>query len=416
MLKLRPVHDGPIGDGVGPVLVVGAGPVGLSAALALHGRGVCVRIIEAECADRVRPGSRAVFVHNEPLAALDSFHPGIAGSILEHGMLWHRRRYTYRGRVIYLRDYKPRPGRPPRYGTSQSQRVTEGVLMAAVVAAGIPIEWDTEVTSVEATPTGVTLTARGGRRLAAPYVVAADGARSTVRKSLGIAMEGRSSETPFIVADVGNLPDHPLPLELTFHYEHPALAGRNLLLLPMKDAWRVDLQCLQGDDAEHLASPAGVCEWLPKVLPAAYAHAIQWVSTYRFHQLVAASMVDPSCRVLLIGEAAHLFAPWGGRGLNSGILDASSAAIAIANALAASSASAARQAIGWFAEDRREAALFNRKCAAYGLELLAPETFGAKVRRRIAGLMAPYWSPAAMWLSTGPNGGDGRGRPGKSTF
>jgi 3-(3-hydroxy-phenyl)propionate hydroxylase len=396
-------------------IVVGAGPVGLSAALALRSRGLDVLVIEAEPADRARPGSRAIFVHHEPLALLDGFHPGIADRILERGMLWHRRRYTYRGKLIYQRDYTPRPGKPARYGTSQSQRVTEQVLMDAVKAAGVRFEWGAPVVTVNSTAGEVTLTVADGRQFAAPYVIAADGARSAVRKSLGIAMEGSSSDTPFIVADLANLPDQPLPAELAFHYEHPALGGRNLLLLPMQDAWRIDLQCLPGDDAEHL-SGAGLRDWLPKVLPAAYADVVQWVSTYRFHQLVASTMVDEHRRVLLVGEAAHLFAPWGGRGLNSGIVDAASAADAIAGASAAQSPAEARRLIDGFAEDRHDAALFNRGSAAFGLELLAPTTVRAKLRRRVAGLIAPFWTPAGVWLSTGPNGGDGRGRPGKSTF
>jgi 3-(3-hydroxy-phenyl)propionate hydroxylase len=398
------------------VLVVGAGPVGLSAALALRSLGLDVLVLESEPPDRTRPGSRAIFVHHEPLAVLDSFYPGIARRILDAGILWTRRRYTYRGRQIYLREYTHPPQASLTYGTSQSQRETERILMEAAVSVGVRFQWGTPVVSVEASPDGIAVNTASGEVLRAAYVIGADGGRSAVRKSLGIAMEGSSSDVPFVVADFGELPDHPLRPELAFHYEHPALGGRNLLMVPMKGAWRIDVQCLPGDDVGEWSSEAGIKQWLSKVVDPHSIGEIQWVSTYRFHQLVASRMADETRRVLLIGEAAHLFAPWGGRGLNSGIMDAASAARAIHSALEAKTAAEARQAIDEFSEDRRDAALFNKGAAAYGLELLAPASLRAKMKRRIAGMVAPYYQPAGHWLSTGPNGGTGRGRPGKATY
>ena len=398
------------------VLVVGAGPVGLSAALALRSLGLDVLVLESEAPDRTRPGSRAIFVHHEPLAVLDSFHPGIARRVLDEGILWTRRRYTYRGRQIYLREYTHPPQASLTYGTSQSQRETERILMEAAVSVGVRFQWGTPVMGVEASPDGVAVNTAPGEVLRAAYVIGADGGRSAVRKSLGIAMEGSSSDVPFVVADFGELPDHPLTSELAFHYEHPALGGRNLLMVPMKGAWRIDVQCLPGDDVGEWSSEAGIKQWLSKVVDPHSIGEIQWVSTYRFHQLVASRMADETRRVLLIGEAAHLFAPWGGRGLNSGIMDAASAARAIHSALEAKTAAEARQAIDEFSEDRRDAALFNKGAAAYGLELLAPASLRAKLKRRIAGMVAPYYQPAGHWLSTGPNGGTGRGRPGKATY
>jgi 3-(3-hydroxy-phenyl)propionate hydroxylase len=398
------------------VLVVGAGPVGLAAALALRSLSLDVLVLESEPAARIRPGSRAIFVHHEPLAVLDSFHPGIARRILDAGMLWTRRRYTYRGRQIYLREYKHPPQTGLTYGASLSQRETERIVMEAAVSLGVRFQWETPVVGVEASPGRVAVNTASGEILRAVYVVGADGGRSAVRKSLGIAMEGSSSDVPFVVADFAEVPGHPLTPELAFHYEHPALGGRNLLLVPMQGAWRIDVQCLPGDDVAAWSSEAGIKKWVSKVVDPGCIGEIQWVSTYRFHQLVASQMADETRRMLLIGEAAHLFAPWGGRGLNSGIMDAASAARAIQTAFKAKTAPEARQAIDEFADDRRDAALFNKGAAAYGLELLAPASLRAKMRRRIAGMVAPFYQPAGHWLSTGPNGGTGRGRPGKATY
>ena len=120
--------------------------------------------------------------------------------------------------------------------------------------------------------------------------------------------------------------------ERVFHYEHPAVDRRNVLLVPFAGGWRVDLQCREEDDPDEFSSPAGVRRWLPRVVDPRCADDVRWVSTYRFLQVLADRFTDEHHRVLLVGEAAHLFAPFGARGMNSGIADAASAAEAVATA------------------------------------------------------------------------------------
>ncbi|RKJ15588.1 monooxygenase, partial [Butyricicoccus sp. 1XD8-22] len=97
----------------------------------------------------------------------------------------------------------------------------------------------------------------------------------------------------------------PLPIERVFHYQHPAMGFRNVMYVPFKGGWRVDLQLLKDDDVEEFTSLEGVKSWIPKVMDPKYAERITWVSSYRFHQVVANSFTDEHCRVLLAGEAAH---------------------------------------------------------------------------------------------------------------
>ncbi|MDX2862302.1 FAD-dependent monooxygenase, partial [Streptomyces scabiei] len=84
-----------------PVLVVGAGPVGLSAALALRAHDLPVTLLEGDPEGRERPGSRALFVHRETLELLEGIHPGLAVKIASYGRTWHTRRTLYRGREVY---------------------------------------------------------------------------------------------------------------------------------------------------------------------------------------------------------------------------------------------------------------------------------------------------------------------------
>jgi 3-(3-hydroxy-phenyl)propionate hydroxylase len=392
------------GNRAEPVVVVGAGPVGMAAALALRAQGLPVLIVEAEPAGRSRSGSRAIFVHKESLQLLEGFLPGLGRRIAAAGLVWPTRRSTFRGRDVYKHTYPPLPPGALPPSTSLPQVVTERFLLEACQAAGIELRWSAPVTDVKVSDHDVVVALESGEQLHAPYAVGADGARSAVRPALGIPLDGPRSEIPFVIVDVAEDPGDPMPLERVFNYEHPGVEGRNVLLVPFAGGWRVDLQCREDDDTEDFSSPEGVRRWLARVLPPRYADRVRWVSTYRFVQAVARELTDPERRVLLVGEAAHLFAPFGARGMNSGIADAAAAAAAIRAALDAASPAAARQAIEHFATDRRDAALYNRDAARTALTHMQGRGAVAKLKRRVASLLAPRFERAGQWLDTAPYG------------
>ncbi len=409
------LRDMTVPNGSDLVIVVGAGPVGMAAALALRAHGLDVLIVEAEPAERVRPGSRAIFVHRESLQLLDAFQPGLGHRIADAGLVWPTRRSTFRGRDVYKHTYPPLPPGVLPPSTSLPQVETEAILLHACQAAGIRFRWSAPVTDVKVTGHEVVVTLESGEQLRAPYVVGADGARSAVRPALGISLDGPRSEIPFVIVDVAELPDHPMPLERVFNYQYPGVDGRNVLLVPFAGGWRIDLQCRQDDDAEEFSSEQGVRRWLARVLDPRYADRVRWVSTYRFLQAVAREFSDPERRVLLVGEAAHLFAPFGARGMNSGIADAAAAATAIRAALDSDSPAAARQAVEHFAADRRDAALYNRDAARTALAHMQGRGVWANLKRRVATTLAPRVERAGLWLDTAPYGprAGRRGKPGR---
>ncbi|MFF7732712.1 FAD-dependent monooxygenase [Streptomyces sp. NPDC007984] len=377
-----------------PVLVVGAGPVGLSAALALRAHGLPVTLLEADPRKRERPGSRALFVHRETLALLDAMLPGLAAEITAYGRTWHTRRTLYRGREVYARTYPPVSGPPPF--TSLRQRDTERFLRAACERAGVDVVWDARVTGVRTTPTGVSLTGEDGRVWSGPYAVAADGARSAVRRALGIELEGTRGEGFHVVADIADVPGAELPLERVFHYEHPGAGGRSVMRVPFTGGFQIDVQCRDGDRPEDFGTEEAVRRRLPALIGEGYGERILWVSSYRFLRMVAASFTDPHRRVLLAGEAAHLFPPFGARGMNSGIADAAAAAEAIAAGTGA--------AIGHFAEVRRAAGLFNMAAAGTALDHLRPRRRIVRARQRAAAALAPVLPWCGSWLEHAPYG------------
>ncbi|MFD7935974.1 FAD-dependent monooxygenase [Streptomyces sp. NPDC059755] len=377
-----------------PVIVVGAGPVGLSAALALRAHGLPVVLLEADPADRERPGSRALFVHRETLRLLDGMSPGLAAEITAYGRTWHTRRTLYRGREVYARTFPPPSGPPPF--TSLRQLDTERFLRAACERAGVDLVWDARIEGVRTSGSGVTLVGEGGREWDAGYVVAADGARSAVRGGLGIPLEGVRGEGFHVVVDVADVPGAELPLERVFHYEHPGVGGRSVMRVPFTGGFQVDLQCRDDDPEEAFGTEDAVREWLPGVVGDGYADRILWVSTYRFLRKVAASFTDPHGRVLLVGEAAHLFPPFGARGMNSGIADAAAAARAVA--------AGTPEAVAAFADVRRAAGLFNSEAAGLALEHLRPRRRTVRLRQRAAAALAPVLPSCGSWLEHAPYG------------
>ncbi|MFD0693530.1 FAD-dependent monooxygenase [Paenibacillus sp. GCM10027628] len=387
-----------------PVLVIGAGPVGMIAALALHSLGVPAAIMEAEPQERIRPGSRAIYIHNATLKLMELIKPGLGFTLAKHGLTWPVKRTLFQGKEVYRKAYPaPPPNELPAF-TSLAQVEIERHLYQACLDAGVEFIWNTPVKQVKTAEGGVTLTTDSGAEWTAPYIIGADGSRSVVRQELGIKLVGPRSSDSFLVVDVKEDPDNPLPLERTFHYKHPEMGGRNVLYVPFTGGWRIDLQLLEGDNPERFGGVDGVRKWLPKVMDPKYAERITWVSTYQFYQAVADSYTDVNRRVLLVGEAAHLFAPFGARGLNSGVPDALLSARAIAAALEADDRAKAEQVILAAASERQFAAEYNRDCAGIALEHIQGSSHYMNTKRELAASLSSIVPGLGRWLDEGPYG------------
>ena len=386
------------------MLVVGAGPVGLTAALALRAQGLPVTLLEAGGEDRPRSGSRAIFYHRQTLQLWEKMRGGLGWEVANAGLVWSTKRTFWGETQVYERTYPPPPPGVLPNSTSLSQIDAERILLRHCKEAGVRFEWNQSVTAALTSPEGVRVKTAAGLEWEAAYLLAADGGNSAVRKSVGIEFEGPRSEDAFVIVDVAEDPAAPMRPERLYYYEHPAVDKRNVLLVPFRNGIRADIQLRLGDDPNRFNDAQGVKRWLARVLPEKYAERVTWVSTYQFMQVVARSFVDAHRRVILAGEAAHLFAPFGARGLNSGVPDTVAAAAAISLALRCANQAEARIAIENAATKRREAALYNRNASNIALQHMRARDWRIRLRRSASAWLAKHGSRAGSYLDSAPFG------------
>lgn len=389
------------------VIVVGAGPVGLIAALALQKKGISSVVIESKEKDAPRPGSRAIFIHGASLKLLEETSRGLGYEIAKNGVIWPVKRTLFRGKEVYVRNYGMTNNQDstklPHF-SSLHQHYIEKYIYNACVEAGVEFVWGESAKKLDITDEAVKLTTASGDIWAADYIIGCDGARSVVREQAGIQFEGPRTNDTFIVVDIEEDENDPMPIERIFHYQHPAMGGRNVMFVPFKGGWRVDLQLLAEDRVEEYGTDESVKDWLPKVMHPKYAERVTWVSSYRFHQVVVDSFTDDKRRILLAGEAAHLFAPFGARGLNSGIPDALIAVRGIEQALNATSEEERCRSIEASANERRIAALWNRDGSTTALHHLQGESREMNMKRELAASLVSIVPTLGRWLDEGPYG------------
>ncbi|SFP59836.1 3-(3-hydroxy-phenyl)propionate hydroxylase [Geodermatophilus dictyosporus] len=312
-----------------PVLVLGAGPVGQTAALLLARWGLPVVVLDARPA-RDPVGSKAICQQRDVLDVWDAV--GVGAELARRGVTWTTARTFHRDRELFSFTFADRGRSPFPPFVNVSQCETEALLDERIAASPlVDVRWGHRVTGLEQDTDGVTVTcetADGEVRVTGTHAVACPGPRSdALRSMLGLTFPGESFEDSFLICDIRtDLPGW--ETERRFYFDPEWNPGRQVLIHPCPDStFRIDWQVPPDFDLAAEEASGGLDRRIRQVV-GDRPHEVLWRSVYRFHsRLVDRMRVG---RVLVAGDAAHLVSPFGARGLNSGVLDAENAAWKVA--------------------------------------------------------------------------------------
>ncbi len=372
------------------VLVLGAGPVGQSAALLLARWGVPVTVLDQRPA-RDAVGSKAICQQRDVLDIWDSV--GVGAQVAAEGVTWTTARTFYASTELFSYEFVDR-GRspfPPFVNISQSR--TEELLDAALAAQPlVDVHWGTRVDTIEQDADGVTLTCDVGGRmevLRGAYAVACGGARAeAVRRALGVSFDGVTFDDRFLICDIrATLPGW--ERERRFYFDPVWNPGRQVLIHPCPDStYRIDWQVPpEFDLAAEQAS--GALDARIRAVIGERPYEVVWQSVYRFHSRRADRF--RAGRVLLAGDCAHLVAPFGARGLNSGVPDVENAAWKLAFVIRGWAPDALLDSYDF---ERGAAADENLEVTGATMRFLVPQS-AAEWERRRSTLEAAVHDPSA---------------------
>jgi 3-(3-hydroxy-phenyl)propionate hydroxylase len=350
------------------VIVVGNGPVGQTCALLLARWQVPVLLLDRR-PQREPVGSKAICQQRDVLDIWDSV--GAGRQIADEGVTWSTNRTFYRDAELFSHTLPPSLF-PPFVNLSQSR--TEQILDERIAAQPlIDVRWGHEVTEIS--PEGVVTCARETFR--GDYAVLCAGSRGgDLREQLGISFDGQTFDDRFLICDIQtDLPDW--QTERRFYFDPVWNPGRQVLIHPCPDAtFRIDWQ-VPGDYDLAAEEADGRLDARIRAIIGERDYRIVWKSLYRFSSRVASRMRVGN--VLLAGDCAHLYAPFGARGLNSGVADAENAAWKLAYVL---DGRAPEALVETYNTERHAAALENLDVTSATMRFLVPQD-AEQLRRRL---------------------------------
>ncbi len=382
-----------------PVVVVGAGPVGLSLAIDLAQQGVRVVLLDND--NTLSTGSRAICFAKRTLEIFDRL--GCGERMVAKGVSWKVGKVFFKSAQIYSFDLQPDTGHERPAFINLQQYYVEGYL--ADRAAELPLidlRWNNKVVGVEQHADHAVLsieTPGGLYTLQADHVVACDGSRSTVRQLIGQESKGRVFRDRFLIADVKMKIDQ--PAERWFWFDPPFHPNQSVLLHMQPDGvWRIDFQLGWDANPEEEKKPENIIPRVKALLAnSALKDAqfeLEWASVYTF----ACQRMDRfrHGRVLFAGDSAHGVSPFGARGANSGVQDAENLAWKLAAVVRGRGGDALLDS---YASEREYAADENIRHSTRATDFITPKSDISRVFRDAVLGLAKQHPFARMLVNSG---------------
>jgi 3-(3-hydroxy-phenyl)propionate hydroxylase len=364
-----------------PVLIVGAGPIGMTAALVLARYGIKSVLIDRK--DTFNDGSRAICVARPSMHILERI--GAVAPFVEKALGWRFGRSYYRGEQIFRLEMPQPPGEKylPMYNLQQ-QYIEKFLHDAVATSDLIDMRWQSELSAIEPHNDGVSVrisSPEGAYRLDADYVLAADGARSPVRSMLGLRLKGDNYEGRYVIADIRM--DHNFPTERRAFFEPAGNPGGTVLIHKQPDdIWRVDYQLREGESEQEALREDNIRARVGAILTD-IGHAkpweLEWWSVYSANTLCLDDYRHG--RIFFIGDAAHIVPIFGVRGLNNGLADAENIGWKLALVL---HGEADERLLDSYSPERRGATLDVFANATKSTRFMTPPTRGWRLAREAA--------------------------------
>ncbi len=364
-----------------PVVVVGAGPVGLAAALDLQIQGIPVLLLDDD--DTVSIGSRGVCYAKRALEILDRL--GVGNPVCAKGVSWNVGRTFFREQEVYNFNLVPEADHHRPGMVNLQQYYLEEYLVTQVRSMpGIDLRWKNKVVAMAQHEQTVSLTVEtphGDYRVETEWLVVADGARSPIRHMMGLEIDGKVFRDRFLIADVVMKAD--FPAERWFWFDPPFHPNQSVLLHKQADSvFRIDFQLGWDADPEEEKKPEKVIPRIKAMLGDEREFELEWVSVYTF-QCRRMSKFRHS-RVMFVGDAAHQVSPFGARGANSGLQDTDNLAWKLALVM---NGKAPESLLDSYSEERIFAADENLLNSTRSTDFITPKSRASKTfRNAVLGL------------------------------
>jgi 3-(3-hydroxy-phenyl)propionate hydroxylase len=314
------------------------------------------------------------------------------------GVSWNIGRTFLEEDEVYQFNLVPDAGHKRPGMINLQQYHVEEMLIARALELGADIRWQHKVTAVTRHDTHATLTVEtpeGTFDIEADWLVVADGARSPIRRHLGLDIEGRVFQDRFLIADVIMKADY--PAERWFWFDPPFHPNQSVLLHKQSNnVWRIDFQLGWDADPEEEKKPEKVIPRLKAMLGDERPFELEWVSIYTFQ---CRRMTDfRHGRVLFAGDAAHQVSPFGARGANSGFQDADDLMWKLGLVI---KGQASEKLLDTYAHDRQFAADENIMNSTRSTDFITPKSRTSKTFRNQVLALAKHHPFARKLVNSG---------------